>query len=342
MVFIKSRSESYLQILGTLQLGPDKCFWFYNSLSGFLHTVTTFPRIYIAYNRTTVDPTEAVALNVFNNDNGTYTFQYRLTLEYWSVDDCKITTTRDKNIAASFFADRWVENEIDIDTILINIFEKGYAIIPSVISGEYAEELKKYLRLSTETDQSQVRRGNLLELSPEFTKILCHSSIVNIVRACLNPNAKCGTWSSNTLYETDKADPTYNWHVDYPYHDMQAPWRPEPLSVQVLWCLDDFTYENGATLFVRDSHVACTFPTTNNMINAQYHVEILTASKGSVVISHGGWWHSQGINRTRNPRTCLLGTFIQPWIKPKDDMGSQYNALPDDHPMKQELYPIIH
>lgn len=51
-------------------------------------------------------------------------------------------------------------------------------------------------------------------------------------------------------------------------------------------------------------------------------------SKGSVIIAHGAWWHSQGVNRTSTPRTCLLATFVPKWIVSKDDLVAQFYKMP--------------
>lgn len=343
MVFLRYQ-DRFLSSEG--KLVKEKQFFFTTNASDgvsvYLHTLVPSPRMYVGYKCMTVDPFAAAPLRVVPQGNG-YIFQYTNTQEYWKVTvDFALELTPHVAEAASFYAENWVEEGVDIDTHLHNIHNHGYTIIPNLITSHVVDQLVSKLQLPEmlEAGEIQKRYGELLEKDEAFGAALTHPLLVTIIRMYLHPKAKCATWSSNTLYPRQAPiQETYDWHVDYPYHDMQAPWQAEPLSTQVLWCLDDFKPENGGTLIIPGSHQARTFPTPQGVANK--HVEVLTASKGSVVISHGGWWHSQGINRTQERRSCLLGTFVQPWIQPKDDMSKQYHALPDTHPHKAALKDVL-
>jgi ectoine hydroxylase-related dioxygenase (phytanoyl-CoA dioxygenase family) len=83
---------------------------------------------------------------------------------------------------------------------------------------------------------------------------------------------------------------------------------PEPWSgihgANVLWMIDDFTNENGATRVVPDSHKWNRAPGP-----ADHRVETvpLTGKAGTMVVMEGRVWHKTGNNRT--PATRRAGIF---------------------------------
>jgi ectoine hydroxylase-related dioxygenase (phytanoyl-CoA dioxygenase family) len=222
--------------------------------------------------------------------------------------------------------ERVIFNNIDLTAHGQNIASKGYTVLERFIDVNIVDEIKSKLNLP-ESSEHQVRHGNLLELDPIFGSMLKDSTVLSIVQMFLENEVKCATWSSNTLY-TERSD-SYkpHWHVDFPYHDIPSScWtRNTAMSAQVLWLLDDFTIENGGTHIVPGSNLFHTAPTMENMVGKV--VDVVQYPKGSVIVSHGAWWHSQGCNTTEKSRTCLLGTYIQKWLASKDDMVSQYNNM---------------
>ena len=217
-------------------------------------------------------------------------------------------------------------NNIDLTFHGLHIERNGYTVIEKYVSEAVVDEIKTKLNLP-ETSQHQVRNGALLEMDPIFGKMLKDSTVLSIVQMFLENEVKCATWSSNTLYKEDSDSYRPHWHVDFPYHDIPSScWTPSlALSTQVLWLLDDFTNENGGTFIVPGSHKFQTGPTDLNMVGKE--VDIVQYPKGSVVISHGAWWHSQGCNTTSKSRSCILGTYVQKWLSSKDDLVSQYDKM---------------
>mmetsp|Transcript_3728 Transcript_3728/g.8072 ORF Transcript_3728/g.8072 Transcript_3728/m.8072 type:complete len:161 (-) Transcript_3728:58-540(-) len=119
------------------------------------------------------------------------------------------------------------------------------------------------------------------------------------------------------------------WHVDYPYHDIEQPWPKEPLSLQVLWLLDDFREDNGATMFAPRSHELLTTPPYSFDLPHSFtgNGELLQAPVGSVLVAHGAWWHRQTINKSEQPRHALLASLTRGFVVPKADMEGQYMRM---------------
>ena len=143
-----------------------------------------------------------------------------------------------------------------------------------------------------------------------FLKISTLKSVLNLILK----EYHLTTFSSNTLRkEVDGR----GFHVDYPYHNLNEPYPDEILGVQVNFALDDFTIENGATIYIPDSYKAHCFPNRNSeYFNKEK--KYMLAPKGSVILYRGDMWHTQGINVTDNPRVALLANFSPTHISPKD------------------------
>ena len=165
-------------------------------------------------------------------------------------------------------------------------------------------------------------------------KLFQHPKIKKEIRSLLGTDAyHLTTLSSNTLFPNiDKR----GYHVDWPYHKytdehgLNYIYQHECHGVQVIIPLDDFTVENGATMYVPYSHLARRFPSTEilqsgKFTNADDSTQIFACKKkfvqatvGDAFIYPGTLWHSQGVNTTDKPRRALLANFSPTFVPKKD------------------------
>ncbi|WP_194788004.1 phytanoyl-CoA dioxygenase family protein [Pseudomonas sp. UFMG81] len=113
----------------------------------------------------------------------------------------------------------------------------------------------------------------------------------------------------NNLNSTDA-------YVRNVHRDVRS-WSAENMQMaQALVLLDDFTVDNGATLFLPGSHTEPQKPD-----DTQFEVDARKAlgSAGSVYLFDSRIWHAAGINRTPDPRRCLTLTFTRSYFKPQFD-----------------------
>ena len=88
------------------------------------------------------------------------------------------------------------------------------------------------------------------------------------------------------------------------------------LIANVLWALDDFTVQNGATRVVPGSHRLKKFPADG----ASNPDEIrITANKGSAIIFNANLWHGGAENTTNNSRGAVALGYARWFIKPSFD-----------------------
>ncbi|WP_373085384.1 phytanoyl-CoA dioxygenase family protein [Sneathiella sp.] len=111
---------------------------------------------------------------------------------------------------------------------------------------------------------------------------------------------------------TNPPQEAYNqdaWHRDLPYQHFVS---TKPLAVNALFCLDDFTYENGATFVLPASHKSEAFPSERYILNNAIQVE---ARAGSFIVLDCMMFHAGGYNKTKSARRAVNHLFNIPYFK---------------------------
>lgn len=117
------------------------------------------------------------------------------------------------------------------------------------------------------------------------------------------------------------------FHRDLPFQHFVS---SRPLAINALFCLDDFTAENGATFVIPGSHKQETFPAdrTVELLRSQ-----ITAPKGSFIVLDALLYHSGAVNRTESPRRAVNHLYTVPIIRPQIDLaailGNDYTSDPE-------------
>ncbi|MDO9399230.1 MAG: phytanoyl-CoA dioxygenase family protein [bacterium] len=105
---------------------------------------------------------------------------------------------------------------------------------------------------------------------------------------------------------------TYNqgaWHRDLPYQHFVS---TKPLAINALFCVDDFTFENGATFVLPASHKAEAFPSENYVRKNAIQVE---AKAGSFIVLDCMVFHAGGFNKTNLERRAVNHLYNIPYFK---------------------------
>lgn len=112
------------------------------------------------------------------------------------------------------------------------------------------------------------------------------------------------------------------FHRDLPYQHFVS---SHPLAINALFCLDDFTVDNGATYVIPASHKHEAFPSDATLAASQVQV---CAPAGSYIVLDCMVYHSGGVNRTAQPRRAINNVYSVPIIRPQIDLPS---LLGDDY-----------
>ena len=229
----------------------------------------------------------------------------------------------------------------DISKIIAEVDDRGFSIIPSVISPEKADETRGVLEkhLASESTRATVqaksqRVQKIAVKDPLFVELMSHPLIVSIWRAYLDKDVIYSSWTANTSFPGfDK----FLWHPDFPYGIMRQPWPGDHISGQTIWLLDDFTDENGGTGVLPYSQRKG-YPPPSEMVG-EWHSDgvVLTGVRGSVMVMHGATWHTARPNSTDKPRSALLGMYTRPFYLTQVDMRDQLRDLKNPPEIVRQL-----
>ena len=154
-------------------------------------------------------------------------------------------------------------------------------------------------RFEADFDDTNQRVWNLPNRDPIFLDLVQHPLAMRFVREVIGWPALLSNISANI---TGPGGGEMYLHCDQIY--MPQPWSGVQ-GINVVWCLDDFTEENGATRIVPFSHRTPNVDLTLDTVP-------LEAPAGSVVVFDGRLWHKTGTNRTADQ--CRAGIFA--WYTP--------------------------
>lgn len=213
----------------------------------------------------------------------------------------------------------------DTDEVLEEIGRTGFAIVHDLIPKKVADQVRSRLNAVMREEISDRARGlghqRVLHLAvkvPESITLLCDPFVLTTWRKYLGEDMICSSWTANTLLPG--SDTTY-WHVDHPYWTIKPPYPTWPMCCMCIWCLDDFTIENGAPAGIPGSHQRPYLPDMDKQWVEE--AEVLTGPRGSVILADGAWWHTSRPNRTDQPRVAVIGKYIRSFCTPQEDLTVQ-------------------
>ena len=229
----------------------------------------------------------------------------------------------------------------DITRIIAELDERGYCVIPAVITTKKADETRTALErlLAQEATEGTWRTrtqrvARIAVKNPIFLELMTHPLIHSIWKQYLDEDVICSTWTANTTY------PGYDrlgWHPDFPFQRVNQPWPTDNVSGQTMWLLDDLTAENGGTGIMPYSHLKGHRPPPEIAHQWLEGAEILTGQRGSVMVMNGKTWHTARPNLTDRPRSVLLGMYTRPFYVTQEDMRAQLAELNNPSEVVRQL-----
>jgi ectoine hydroxylase-related dioxygenase (phytanoyl-CoA dioxygenase family) len=106
-------------------------------------------------------------------------------------------------------------------------------------------------------------------------------------------------------------------HADQSYVPSPWPW-PFPLVANIMWMLDDFHPDNGATRVVPASHLLGRGPEMTDM--ADPGTTAVEAPAGTALVFDGRLWHQTGANVTADERRHgILAYYCRPFIRQQEN-----------------------
>jgi len=215
-----------------------------------------------------------------------------------------------------------------VDELLEQFQSEGFVIVENVISRDELRELTQALaphererpmgRNAFEGLKSQ-RVYSLAAKGDVFLRLIEHAVVMSIVENVLMKNFLLSTAQSIRLHPGEAAQA---WHTDDAFYFVPRP-HPLTLAVSVIWAIEDFTKDNGATEVIPGSHLW-----GHEHPDERDH-DVVTADMpaGSAIIFDGALWHRGGANASNGTRLAISPQYCQPWLRPQE---SQLLIVPPD------------
>ncbi|MFT3801125.1 MAG: phytanoyl-CoA dioxygenase family protein [Burkholderiaceae bacterium] len=215
------------------------------------------------------------------------------------------------------------------------LLEHGWCVVPDVLTGARAAEIlerlwqaaREYRRRGNDThiatldpNASNVRVFELLELDAAFRELIQHPLALELVRTLLGPDFLISNFTANIARP---GSGSMSLHSDQALV-VPEPWL-QPWSINVIWCLTDVCFENGATLFIPGSHEVTRLAELGDEPLAR--LRPFEAKAGSVIAMDGRIWHTSGANITADQdRALLFGYYSRSFLRGQVNWNASLSA----------------
>lgn len=212
------------------------------------------------------------------------------------------------------------------------LLEDGWCVVPGLLSPDDAARALERLWSAADAwrgrghdthvrgldpSAANVRVFDLLDLDPLFRELIRRPEAMVLVRALLGPEVLISNFTANIARP---GSGSMSLHSDQALV-VPEPWL-EPWSINIIWCLTDVRFDNGATLFIPGSHKI-----TRLSELGEDPAERLTpfeAPAGSIIAMDGRVWHTSGANITAaEDRALLFGYYCRAFLRPQ----ANWNAI---------------
>jgi ectoine hydroxylase-related dioxygenase (phytanoyl-CoA dioxygenase family) len=195
----------------------------------------------------------------------------------------------------------------------------GYAIVEGGLDRSQLDEVIAALapyeadrpmgRNDFEGEHSQ-RVYSLAAKGAVFQRLAEHPRIVALLDRVLLANCLLSTLQSIRLHPGENAQA---WHTDDAFYLVPRP-RASTLGVSVIWAIEDFSLDNGATQVIPGSH-----RWGGEHPDSRAH-DVVTAvmPAGSAIVFDAALWHRGGENRTADTRLAISPQYCQPFLRPQE------------------------
>jgi ectoine hydroxylase-related dioxygenase (phytanoyl-CoA dioxygenase family) len=214
----------------------------------------------------------------------------------------------------------------DLATARQRLHEEGWCVIPDVIDPDTTRAALSRLHAAAAASEAQgmstfmpvldpnasnVRVFYLLEHDAIFRDLIRHPLALELVREVLGRSFLVSNFIANIARPGARS---MALHSDQSIV-VPAPWHAA-WSINIIWCLSDVRFENGATLFIPGSHHWRTPDEVPG--DARDRLRPFEAKAGSIVAMDGRLWHTSGANITANEdRALLFGYYSKSFLRPQ-------------------------
>ena len=224
-----------------------------------------------------------------------------------------------------------VECNSDIDLYVEEIRNDGFAIIENVLTQEellvYREKIDtvyKQQEADFGVDElNSIKEKNMcrmpLKYDDYFINIATNTTVLEVTKRFLGDFFILNL--QNAIINTPNEEHHQSsWHRDLPYQNYVI---SNPLSINALFCIDNFTVETGGTIVVPHTH------NTEILQSDRYiekHAVTAVAKAGSVIVFDSMLFHKAGYNSSNIIRRAVNHQYQIPLLKQFYDFPKALNG----------------
>ncbi|GGP18186.1 phytanoyl-CoA dioxygenase family protein [Silvimonas iriomotensis] len=240
-----------------------------------------------------------------------------------------------------------LEQADQIDEAIAELRINGYTTLASGFSAEFIESLKAGLdrayakqiaEIGTESDLLKINDADIarcmLSYEPDFLTVATAAPLMELTRRFLGPEFVL-MMQNGIINRPDRENYQARWHRDLNYQHWTS---SKPMAMNALLCIDEFTFENGATFVLPGTHHVAPFPTD---AFARKFEKQLAVPAGSFLILDAMVFHRAGINQSAHVRRAVNHVIGLPFMAQQIDIPSAMSrtgaAVPDDPAIRKYL-----
>jgi ectoine hydroxylase-related dioxygenase (phytanoyl-CoA dioxygenase family) len=211
----------------------------------------------------------------------------------------------------------------DLDQAKADLAEHGYCLIEGLLTPERTKLLRDRVM---ELAAAEIADGNdyvyeggsnqriwtLLNKRDCFVELAMEPTVLGLMEHLLDTDFLLSNIDANIAGPGGK--PMF-LHADQSF--VPPPWPPYALVANVMWMLDEFTPDNGATRVTPGSHRRSKPP---ELTISDQHTVPVCGPAGTAMVFDGRLWHQTGANVTeRERRVGILAYYCRPFMRQQEN-----------------------
>ena len=220
-----------------------------------------------------------------------------------------------------------------LDEVIEQVRSLGYAVLDSGyslsqiqgVSDEFDRTLKRYIETYGESRLRAINeiytiRSPFAHGGRSFIDLVLNTRLLSVLGCLISGNFILN--QQNGVINPPQE--IYNqgaWHRDLPYQHFVS---SRPLAINALFCVDDFTFDNGATFVLPASHKSEAFPSESYVGRNAVQVE---AKAGSFILLDCMLFHAGGYNNSHLARRAVNHVYTIPFFKQKINIPRSFEGV---------------
>ena len=208
----------------------------------------------------------------------------------------------------------------DIDRAVEEIVNLGFSVIHSGLSNDEIQSLaskfdclhSQYLKTYGDRYLQSIDEHNNIRLplafDRAFIELATNTNVLSVVERLIVGKFMLNQ-QNGIINPVGEKYSQGAWHRDLPYQHFVS---SHPIAVSALYCVDDFTKDNGATHVLPASHKQESFPSDEYTLR---HFAQITARAGSFIMMDSMTFHRGGVNNAQAKRRAINHIYTIPHIK---------------------------